>query len=97
MCILSSSEIEEFKVSLCGGYLQQTVAAHRPVGRPIAFVRGSVPEAVAPLFNHVEALGVPDVGLQPDVLPLAAVELQQQVAMAAAGLAALALGLLFLL
>lgn len=81
---------------LCG-YLQQAVAAHCPVARPVAFVRGPLPEAVAPLFNHVEALGVPNVRLQPHVLPLPPVELQQQIPVPAAGLAAPALCLLLLL
>lgn len=79
------------------GYLQEAVAAHCPVGGPIALVCGSVPEAVTPLFNHVEALGMPNVSLQPHVLPLPAVKLQQQISMPAAGLAALALWLLLLL
>ena len=73
------------------------MAAHCPVGRPVAFVCGSVPEAVAPLFNHVEALGVPNVRLQPLVLPLAAIELQQQVPVLAASLAAPVLCLFLLL
>lgn len=73
------------------------MVAHCPVARPVALVCGSVPEAVAPLFHHVEALGVPDVRLQPHVLPLAAVELQQQISVPAAGLAAPALCLFLLL
>lgn len=79
------------------GYLQQAVAAHCPEARPVAFVRGSVPEAVAPLLHHVEAFGVPNVRLQPNVLPLPAVKLQQQIPVPAARLAALALRLLLLL
>ncbi len=75
-------------LQFCDGYLQQAVAAHCSVARPVAFVCGSVPEAVAPLFNHVKALGVPNVCLQPHVLPLSAVELQQQISVPAAGLAA---------
>lgn len=81
----------------CDGYLQQAVAAHCPVARPVAFVCGSVPKAVAPLFNHVEALGVPNVRLQPNVLPLSAVKLQQQISVPTAGPAALALCLFLLL
>ena len=65
--------------------------------RAVAFVGGLVPKAVSPLFNHVEALGVPNVRFQPDVLSLAAVELQQQISVAAARLAALALCLFLLL
>lgn len=78
-------------------HLQQTVGAHGSVAGPVTLVRRSVPEAVTPLFNHVEALGVPNVRLQPLVLPLAAVELQQQVAVAPPGLAAPALRLFLLL
>lgn len=79
------------------GYLQQTVGAHGSVAGPVTFICGSIPEAVTPLFNHVEALGVPNVCLQPHVLPLTPVELQQQVSMPTAGLAALALCLFLLL
>lgn len=78
-------------------HLQQAVAAHCPVARPVAFVSGSIPEAVAPLFNHVEALGMPNVCLQPNVLPLSPVKLQQQISVPPAGLAALALRLFLLL
>lgn len=73
------------------------MAAHCPVAGPITFVRGSVAKAVAPLFNHVKAFCMPNVRLQPNVLPLSAVELQQQISMPAAGLAALVLCLLLLL
>lgn len=45
----------------------------------------------------MEALGVPNVGLQPNVLPLSAVKLQQQISVPPAGLAALALWLFLLL
>lgn len=78
-------------------YLQQTVAAHRSVTRPVAFIRWPVSKAVAPFLHHVEALGMPNVRLQPNVLPLPAVELQQQVSVAPAGLAALAFCLFLLL
>lgn len=80
-----------------GGYLQQAVAAHCPVTRPVALVCGSDPKAVAPPLHHVEALGMPNVSLQPDVLPLAAVELQKQISVVAAGLSAPALCLFLLL
>lgn len=73
------------------------MAAHRSVARPVALVRWPVSKTVAPFFHHVEALGVPNVRLQPNVLPLPAVELQQQVSMAPTGLAALALCLFLLL
>lgn len=73
------------------------MAAHGSVAGTIAFVCGSVPQAVAPLFHHVEALGVPNVRLQPYILSLAAVELQQQISVPAASLAALALRLFLLL
>lgn len=73
------------------------MAAHGSVTGAITFIRGSVPEAVTPLFNHVEALGVPNVRLQPHVLSLTPVELKQQVAMPAARLATLAFSLLLLL
>ena len=53
------------------------MAAHCSVARSVALVRRSVPKTVTPFFHHVETLGVPNVRLQPDVLPLAAVELQQ--------------------
>lgn len=79
------------------GHLQQTVAAHGSVAGPVTFICGPVPEAVAPLFNHVEALCVPNVRLQPFVLPLAAVELQQQVAVPPPGFAAFAFCLFLLL
>jgi len=78
-------------------YLEQAVGAHGAVGGAVALGGGPVPQAVAPAPQHVEALGVPDVRLQPHVLALPPVELQQQVAVATAGLAALALGLLLLL
>lgn len=67
------------------------MAAHRSVAWSVAFVCGSDPQTVSPLFHHVEALGVPDMRLQPNVLPLAPVELQQQVPVATASFAALAL------
>lgn len=73
------------------------MAAHRSVARPVAFICWPVSKTVAPFFHHVEALGVPNVRLQPNVLPLPAVELQQQVSMTAAGSAALALSLFLLL
>lgn len=73
------------------------MATHRSVARPVAFVCWSVSKAVAPLFDHVETLGVPNVRLQPNVLPLSAVKLQQQVSMPATGPPALALRLFFLL
>lgn len=73
------------------------MSAHRPVARPITFVRGPVPEAVAPLFNHVKALCVPNVRLQPNVLPLSAVKLQQHVSVLTAGLATPLLSLFLLL
>lgn len=73
------------------------MAAHCPVAGPITLVRGPVPKAVAPLFNHVKALCVPNMRLQPNVLPLSAVKLQQQVSMPAAGLATLVLRLFLLL
>lgn len=73
------------------------MATHRSVARPVAFVCWSVSKAVAPLFDHVETLGMPNVRLQPNVLPLSAVKLQQQVSVPATGPAALALRLLFLL
>lgn len=72
-------------------YLKEAVAAHGSVAWPITFACGSVPDAVTPLLNHVEALGVPNVRLQPDVLPLAAIELQQQVSVPPASFAAFAL------
>lgn len=78
-------------------HLQQAVATHRSVARPVAFVCWSVSKAVAPLFDHVETLGVPNVRLQPNVLPLSAVKLQQQVPVPATGPAALALRLFLLL
>lgn len=78
-------------------HLQQAVATHRSVARPVAFVCWSVSKAVAPLFDHVETLGVPNVRLQPNVLPLSAVKLQQQVSVPATGPAALALRLFLLL
>lgn len=78
-------------------HLQQAVATHRSVARPVAFVCWSVSKAVAPLFDHVETLGVPNVSLQPNVLPLSAVKLQQQVSVPATSPAALALRLFFLL
>ena len=58
-------------------YLHQTVAAHGPVTGPVAFAGGSVPKTVAPLFQHVEAFGVPNVSLQPHVLSLTPVEFEQ--------------------
>lgn len=67
------------------------MAAHCSVASSVAFVCGPVPEAVTPLFNHVEAFGVPNVCFQPNVLPLTAVELQQQVSVPPPSLAALAL------
>lgn len=73
------------------------MAAHCSVASPVAFVCGPVPKAVTPLFNHVEALGVPNVRFQPNVLTLTAVELQQQVSVTPPGLAALALCWLLLL
>lgn len=74
------------------------MAAHCSEARPITFVCGSVPETVTPLFDHVEALGMPNVRLEPNVLPLPPVELQQQVTVAPASFAAFALcRLLFLL
>lgn len=91
------TEIYPIKFHFCQCYLQQTVAAHCPVAGPITFVRGPVPEAVAPLFNHVKTLCVPNMRLQPDVLPLSAVKLQQQISMPAAGLATLVLRLFLLL
>lgn len=72
-------------------HLQETVAAHSPVAGPVALKGGPVPQTIAPLLQHVEALGVPDVCLQPHVLPLPAVELQQQVTVATASFAALGL------
>ncbi len=84
-------------LKFCDRYLQQAVAAHCPVARPVAFICWPVPKAVAPLLNHVEALGMPNVCLQPHVLPLPAVKLQQQISVPAAGLTALALNLFFLL
>lgn len=71
--------------------LQEAVAAHCPVAGPVALECGPVPQAVAPLLHHVEALSVPDVCLQPHVLPLPPIELQQQVAMATTGFATLGL------
>lgn len=73
------------------------MVAHGSVAGAITFIRGSIPEAVTPLFNHVKALGMPNVRLQPHVLPLTPVELQQEVAVPTAGLAALALCLFFFL
>lgn len=67
------------------------MAAHCSVAGSVALVSGPVPQAVSPLFNHVKALSMPNVRLQPNVLPLTAIELQQQVSMPAPGLAALAL------
>lgn len=58
-------------------YLQKAMTAHGSVAGTVAFVCGSVSEAVAPLFQHVEALGVPNVRLQPHILSLATVELKQ--------------------
>lgn len=81
----------------CQCYLEQTVAAHGPVAGPVTLVCGSVPKAVAPLFNHVKAFCMPNMRLQPDVLPLPAVKLQQQVSVLPAGLATLVLCLLLLL
>lgn len=78
-------------------YLQQTVAVHRSVARPVAFICWPVSKTVAPFFHHVEALGMPNVRLQPNVLPLPSVELQQQVSVTAAGPAALAFRLFLLL
>lgn len=40
---------------------------------------GPRPEAVAPLPDHVEPLGVPDVRLQPSVLLLSTVKFQHPV------------------
>lgn len=73
------------------------MAAHRSVARPVAFVRWPVSKTVAPFFHHVEALGMPNVRLQPNVFPLPAVELQQQVSVTPTGPAALALRLFLLL
>lgn len=73
------------------------MVAHCPVAWPITFVRGSVPEAVAPLFNHVKALCMPNMRLQPNVLPLPAVKLLQQISVPATGFATLVLCLFLLL
>lgn len=73
------------------------MAAHGSVAWSITFACGSVPEAVTPLLHHVEALGVPNVRLQPDVLPLATIELQQEVSVPPASFAAFALCGFFLL
>lgn len=73
------------------------MAAHRSVARPVAFICWPVSKTVAPFFHHVEALGMPNVRLQPNVFPLPAVELQQQVSVMATGLSALALRLFLLL
>lgn len=73
------------------------MAAHRSVARPVAFVRWPVSKTVAPFFHHVEALGMPNVRLQPNVLPLPAIELQQHVSVTPTGPAALALRLFLLL
>lgn len=73
------------------------MAAHRSVARPVALVCWLVSKTVAPFLHHVKALGVPNVRLQPNVLPLSAVKLQQQISVAATGFAALAFRLLFLL
>lgn len=71
--------------------------AHGPVAGAVAFVGGPAAKAVAPLLYHVEAFGMPDVSLQPHVLPLPPVEFQQQVAVAAPGLATLPLRQVLLL
>lgn len=73
------------------------MVAHRSVARPVAFICWPVSKTVAPFFHHMEALGVPNVRLQPNVLPLPAVELQQQVSVTPTGPAALAFRLFLLL
>lgn len=73
------------------------MAAHCPVAGPITFVCGPFPKAVAPLFNHVKAFCMPNMRLQPNVLLLSAVKLQQQIPMPAAGFATLVFCLFLLL
>ena len=51
--------------------------AHGTVAGAVALGGGPVAQTVAPLLQHVEALGVPDVRLQPHALPLPPVELQE--------------------
>lgn len=81
---------------LCG-YLKEGVAVHCSVAWSVAFIRRSVPETITPLFDHVEAFGMPNVCLQPNVLPLAAVELQKQVSVAPTSLTAFTFWWFFLL
>ncbi len=78
-------------------HLQQRVRAHGSVAGSEALGRGFERQTVAPRLLHVEALGVPDVRLQPFVLPLSAVEVQQQVPVSAACSTAPASGQLLLL
>jgi len=58
--------------------LYKAVFGGSPVRRPLSPLCGFPGQAVAPTVHHVEALGVPDVCLQPHMLPLApTVSLQQ--------------------
>lgn len=78
-------------------HLQQRVGAHGSVAGSEALRRGFERQTVAPRLLHVEALGVPDMRLQPFVVPLSAIELQQQVPVSAARSTAPASGQLLLL
>lgn len=77
--------------------LQDTAAAHGPVVGPVALGRRPLAQAVAPPLHHVEALGVPNVRLQPQVPSLPPVELQHSVSVAAPSPVALVSGVFFLL
>lgn len=65
-------------------HMKQNVMSTSTVGSTDALVTGMQWHLVAPELRHFEALGVPDVGLQPDVAPLAAGILGQKVTRAPA-------------
>lgn len=73
------------------------MCVHGSVAGSEALRRGFERQTVAPGLLHVEAFGVPDVCLQPFVLPLSAIELQQQVPVSATRSTAPASGQLLLL